>query len=345
MEIKELVLYNFRNFHYEKAKLSGGLNLILGKNGAGKTNFLEALSFIYSGKGFGDPASEVLMHNAEKGGVMAEFHEGVRDLRKVLYVEESGFKREMNNKPVGRISTFRTHNIVQFLPYDTLLIDGSPEIRRRFFDEIISTVSAEYEKNLRDYYKILKFRNNYLKTYSNPFKFLDAQDEMFVDLNKKIDEMRKKYVELILKRAKVHLYDIENSWNMNLSVENSWDINEPMKFRESVKNEDLRRRVTTWGVSKDDILIDFNGKYAKYTASRGQKRAIVIALKLASLDLYNKLSKKETILLLDDLLYEFDLKRDKSVADKIRGYRAFVTSTKEVDSDNVILIEKGKVIG
>lgn len=344
MEIKEILLYNFRNFYYEKAKLKNGLNLILGKNGAGKTNFLEALSFILCGKGFGDPANEVLTKGEIRGGVMGEFTHDIRHLRKVIYIDENGFTREINNKKVGRVSTFRTHNIVHFSPYDTLLIDGSPDGRRRFFDEIISTVSAEYEKNLRDFYKLLRFRNNYLKTYYDPFKIILPQDEMFISLMKSIDETRKKYTELILKRANSHLKDIENSWSLDISLENNWDINDAFRFRDKKKEEDLARHVTTWGVSKDDFYIGFNGKAAKFSASRGQKRAAVISLKLASLDLFKNLSKKETILLLDDLLYEFDAERDKSVSEKIRGYSAFITSTKEIEADNVILIEKGKVV-
>lgn len=344
MEIKEILLYNFRNFAYEKAKITPGLNLILGENGAGKTNFLEALSFIYTGKGFGDPGEKVLKIGEEKGGVMGEFKEGVRSLRKVVYVEGSGFKREINNKFVYRMNHFKTHNIVYFSPYDTLLIDGSPDNRRKFFDEIISTVSDKYERNLRDYYKLIRYRNQYLKNYSNPFRYLDIEDETIINLNHSIDELRKIYLELIIKRANIHLKDIEPAWKIEAVVTNSWDTEDTFSFREKVKYEDLRRKSTTWGISKDDFNIIFNGNQAKFTASRSQKRATVIALKLASLDLFDKLSGKKSILLLDDLLYEFDKNRDESVQEKIKNYDAFATSTRNIEADNVIYIEKGKVI-
>ena len=150
-------------------------------------------------------------------------------------------------------------------------------------------------------------------------------------------------MELLEKRTARHLYDIDPNWKVKFSIDYSWDIENPVAFRDQALAEDLRRRYSTWGVHKDDIVIEFNGQLAKSSASRGQKRAIVVSMKLANLDILKRLSNRESIILLDDLLYEFDSIRNANLENKIKGMTAFVTSTSLMDADAIIEIKDNKM--
>lgn len=343
MDLENILFYNIRNFTKASIDIKPGFNLIYGENGVGKTTFLEGLHFILTGTLFKDNYEALIHHGEEFAGIRANFTEGVRDLEKIVYLKKEGVIREANKKRVGRVRNFKTHNVVVFEPYDTFIIDGAPSLRRNFLDNLISDVSINYEKNLRDYNNVLKIRNNYLKYYSNPDRFLDALDDDFIRLNLEIDAERIKYLELIKKRAIRHIYEIEPNWKIDFDIEYSYDKNDLCGFRNEMLEEDKRRKHSSWGIHKDDLIIKFNGELAKITASRGQKRAIVISLKLANLDILKRLSNKESIVLLDDLLYEFDSTRNTNLENKIRGMNAFVTSTKIIDADHIIEIKNNNM--
>lgn len=343
MDLKNILFYNFRNFKNASIDINPGLNLIYGENGVGKTSFLEGLHLILTGGLFKDNYDALIRHGEELGGVSANFTEGVRELEKIVYLRRDGIIREANKKRVTRMRSFKTHNTVVFEPYDTFLIDGSPSLRRKFLDDLISDVSLSYEKNLRDYNNLLKMRNNYLKFYTNPKRFLDALDEDYIRLIKEIDLERNRYLDLIKKRTKRHIYDIEPDWSVDFSIDYSYDKADLHKFRDEHLIDDINRKHSSWGAHKDDLIINFNDELAKITASRGQKRAIVVSMKLANLDILKRLSNKESIILLDDLLYEFDEIRNSNLVNKIQGLTAFVTSTKLISADSVIEIKNNEM--
>nr|WP_075574360.1 DNA replication and repair protein RecF [Ezakiella massiliensis] len=343
MELKSILFYNFRNFSYESLDIRPGMNLIYGENGAGKTTFLEGLYLALTGTVFKDTYYDLVKRDQTQAGVRAKFKEGVRDMEKIVYIKkDNGVLREINDKRVGRIRNFKTHNAVVFEPYDTFIIDGSPGLRRRFLDDMIQDVSLSYEKNLRDFNNLYRLRNEYLQT-ANPKFHLDLMDDDYIKLCQAINHDRIKYMELLEKRTARHLYDIDPNWKVKFSIDYSWDRENPGAFRDQALAEDLRRRYSTWGVHKDDIVIEFNGQLAKSSASRGQKRAIVVSMKLANLDILKRLSNRESIILLDDLLYEFDSIRNANLENKIKGMTAFVTSTSLMDADAIIEIKDNKM--
>lgn len=343
MELKNLFLYNFRNFKKASLDLKPGLNLIYGENGAGKTSLLEAINLVLTGS-YLEEGYEAMVNNEENSAaVRAYFTEGVRELEKIVYIEDKKAIREVNNKKVSRIADFKTHNTVIFTPYDTFLIDGSPSKRRGFIDNIIMSVSKNYERNLKDYYKLLKMRNSYLKNYNNPHIYLNSIDKEMIRLNYLIDDERERYLNLLIKRTVAAMEDIELYWKPNFKLLRSWNRDNIVKFREEAIKKDIRRGYTSWGIHQDDIEILLNGKLAKSTASRGQKRAIVISMKLANLEILKKLSNRETILLLDDILYEFDNIRYGNIENKIAGLNAFVTSTTKIEADGIIEVKDNSI--
>lgn len=343
MIIKEIQLYQFRNFLHQKVELKPGFNLIFGENGSGKTSFLEAVHLFYTGNTFRDPFDRLIHHGAEKGGVRGWMVEGYREIDKTVLLTREGVTREINGKRIPSLREFRTHHTILFEPYDTMLIDGSPGGRRRFFDSILVEVSPSYEKNIHEYQALLKLRNNHLRYSPRPERFLDTLDGDFLRLNRSIYEERKRFLELILKRTLRHLHEIEGEWQMDMELLPSWDIEESGSFRDRRLEEDIRRKYTTWGIHQDDVGISFQGLEAKSSASRGQKRAMVISMKLANLDIFEKLSNKETILLLDDLLYELDSLRQFRLIKKIEKYTALVTSTVRMEADHTICIQENRL--
>lgn len=343
MIIRDIQLYQFRNFINEKVELKPGFNLIFGENGSGKTSFLEGVNLLYTGNTLRDPFDRLIHKNMNQGGVRGTMVEGVREIDKIVILTREGVTREMNRKRIHSLRNFKTHNTILFEPYDTMLIDGSPGGRRRFLDSILAEVSPQYEKNLNDYQALLKLRNNHLRYSPSPEQFLDSLDGDFLRLNQGLFKERERFLTLLLKRTLRHLEDIEGDWQMHMSLVPSWDVENGAFFRDGKLGEDIRRKYTTWGIHQDDIQITFQGLEAKSSASRGQKRAMVISMKLANLDIFEKLSNKETILLLDDLLYELDSLRQFRLIKKIERYTALVTSTTRMEADHTICIKENRL--
>lgn len=322
------------------------MNLILGENGAGKTSFLEGAHLIYTGMALRDPYDRMILEGADRGGVRAHLEEGYRDVEKTVILRPDGVERYANAKKISKLREFQTHNTIVFEPYDTMLIDGSGGMRRRFIDRVISVVSPLYERTLTEYANLLRIRNQMLRKGAPSVEraYMELLERDMIEKNALLRAERQRYLGLIEKRTLRHLEDIEGTWKVGFAPLPSRDEGRDARAMESLLSEDRRRGYTTWGSHLDDMAISFGGREAKTTASRGQKRAIVISMKLAAADIFDHLTHRETILLLDDLLYELDEKRRKTLTEKIRKYTALVTSTAEVEADHVIRIRNRMLI-
>lgn len=198
MEILEINYINFRNLIDGSVKFFPKLNLFFGKNGQGKTSLLEAVYFNATGKSFRtSKANEMMKYGVKRTGVYIVYRDNIGE--KTLTVKFNDNKKEYyyNNKKVPYDEFYGKLNVVTYIPEDIVLITGSPSIRRTFFDGEIAQTNSEYFQDLKNYNKLLKIRNKYLKEErTKDTEYLVYEDE-FIKYGAKVIEKRLEYVQKI----------------------------------------------------------------------------------------------------------------------------------------------------
>lgn len=359
MEILEINYINFRNLIDGSVKFFPKLNLFFGKNGQGKTSLLEAVYFNATGKSFRtSKANEMMKYGVKRTGVYIVYRDNIG--KKTLTVKFNDNKKEYyyNNKKVPYDEFYGKLNVVTYIPEDIVLITGSPSIRRTFFDGEIAQTNSEYFQDLKNYNKLLKIRNKYLKEErTKDTEYLVYEDE-FIKYGAKVIEKRLEYVQkisIILNLNYRKLFD--NKKELSLSYEchlgniKKLSLKEIEKLlREKIKknfSQEKRYGFSLCGPQKDDFLFILNGHEAKSTASQGEKKSIIFSLKLSEIDMVIREKKENPVLIIDDISSYFDSNRKESILNYLekRNIQVLVSSTGDLEIDsNDFYVEGGEIV-
>lgn len=359
MEILEINYINFRNLIDGSVKFFPKLNLFFGKNGQGKTSLLEAVYFNATGKSFRtSKANEMMKYGVKRTGVYIVYRDNRGE--KTLTVKFNDNKKEYyyNNKKVPYDEFYGKLNVVTYIPEDIVLITGSPSIRRTFFDGEIAQTNSEYFQDLKNYNKLLKIRNKYLKEErTKDTEYLVYEDE-FIKYGAKVIEKRLEYVQkisIILNLNYRKLFD--NKKELSLSYEchlgniKKLSLKEIEKLlREKIKknfSQEKRYGFSLCGPQKDDFLFILNGHEAKSTASQGEKKSIIFSLKLSEIDMVIREKKENPVLIIDDISSYFDSNRKESILNYLekRNIQVLVSSTGDLGIDsNDFYVEGGEIV-
>ena len=359
MEILEINYINFRNLIDGSVKFFPKLNLFFGKNGQGKTSLLEAVYFNATGKSFRtSKANEMMKYGVKRTGVYIVYRDNIGE--KTLTVKFNDNKKEYyyNNKKVPYDEFYGKLNVVTYIPEDIVLITGSPSIRITFFDGEIAQTNSEYFQDLKNYNKLLKIRNKYLKEErTKDTEYLVYEDE-FIKYGAKVIEKRLEYVQkisIILNLNYRKLFD--NKKELSLSYEchlgniKKLSLKEIEKLlREKIKknfSQEKRYGFSLCGPQKDDFLFILNGHEAKSTASQGEKKSIIFSLKLSEIDMVIREKKENPVLIIDDISSYFDSNRKESILNYLekRNIQVLVSSTGDLGIDsNDFYVEGGEIV-
>lgn len=359
MEILEINYINFRNLIDGSVKFFPKLNLFFGKNGQGKTSLLEAVYFNATGKSFRtSKANEMMKYGVKRTGVYIVYRDNIGE--KTLTVKFNDNKKEYyyNNKKVPYDEFYGKLNVVTYIPEDIVLITGSPSIRRTFFDGEIAQTNSEYFQDLKNYNKLLKIRNKYLKEErTKDTEYLVYEDE-FIKYGAKVIEKRLEYVQkisIILNLNYRKLFD--NKKELSLSYEchlgniKKLSLKEIEKLlREKIKknfSQEKRYGFSLCGPQKDDFLFILNRHEAKSTASQGEKKSIIFSLKLSEIDMVIREKKENPVLIIDDISSYFDSNRKESILNYLekRNIQVLVSSTGDLGIDsNDFYVEGGEIV-
>jgi len=359
LEVLEINYINFRNLIDGSVKFFPKLNLFFGKNGQGKTSLLEAVYFNATGKSFRtSKANEMMKYGVKRTGVYIVYRDNIGE--KTLTVKFNDNKKEYyyNNKKVPYDEFYGKLNVVTYIPEDIVLITGSPSIRRTFFDGEIAQTNSEYFQDLKNYNKLLKIRNKYLKEErTKDTEYLVYEDE-FIKYGAKVIEKRLEYVQkisIILNLNYRKLFD--NKKELSLSYEchlgniKKLSLKEIEKLlREKIKknfSQEKRYGFSLCGPQKDDFLFILNGHEAKSTASQGEKKSIIFSLKLSEIDMVIREKKENPVLIIDDISSYFDSNRKESILNYLekRNIQVLVSSTGDLGIDsNDFYVEGGEIV-
>lgn len=325
MIIRQVSLMNFRSHEQFLLACKPHTTVITGENGCGKTSILEAVYEAMQGKSFRAVDREILRRGAEFYRVELEYEDGRRTV--AVY---DGMKKEFlaEDKKSRRLPKKVKYPIVLFEPDDLHLVGASPTTRRTYFDRVFGQLSEEYATALSRYNKALKQRNELLKNPEVRAEDLFAWDVMLAKYGVTVAEERKKLVGMVNGRlTEVYRTIAENGDEVELKYRSEVGAESAFLARltESFQRDSLLG-YTSYGTHRDSYDFMFNGVLADGSASRGEVRSSVLALKFIEAEMVLEITGKRPVVLLDDVFSELDETRQKCLVKNFQENQVILTS-------------------
>ncbi len=347
MHISKIFLSNFRNYEEQAFEFSPQVNCIVGDNGSGKTNLIDAIYFLALTKSSLHNHDLLSIKHEEDYMLFEGLFEDKNQTDRITISMQRGLKKNVltNKQPYERISDhIGKYPVVLIAPDDTDLIRDGSETRRRLFDGIISQFDNNYLADYQKYNRLLEQRNSLLKQFSERQYFdqalLDIYSEPLLETGLSLHQQRFDFLQKFLPIVKQH-YDQISEHKENIEIVYNSELGDP-RFREIFKaNEfaDRQAQRTLKGIHKDDFLFEFNEFPLKKFGSQGQKKSFIMALRLAQFDLLEKEKGKKPILLLDDIFDKLDDHRIHQLIESIaqgKFGQVFITDARPERSEKLV---------
>ncbi len=355
--ISKLYLRNYRSYSELLFQPDAGVNFLLGPNAAGKTNLLEAIHYLATLRSPRTAKDADMVRWGEKAFyVKGEFlFGGPRHALEVGYRSGRGRMLRVDGVPVRRVADFLGYvNAVFFSPDDLRLIKGGPEERRRFLDAEIGQVHRRYGSAIDDYGKILGQRNDALKNIRSRRSsstetdlLLQPWDQQLVATGTRIVSARIQHLDrwmAVAREVYSGLTDAQESLEASYSSDYVGEVTvgewpEELPDREGIarsfaehlrrrRDEEIERGYTVVGPHRDDLVFLIAGRDARTYGSQGQQRSVALALKIAEVTWVREETRREPILLLDDVISELDERRASRLAGLLgNAGQTMITST------------------
>ena len=325
MIVRSVRLSNFRSHESFVLECDTQTTTIIGENGCGKTSILEAIYELLRGKSFRAADKEILRRGAEFYRVELEYYDG----RRVVVVFD-GEKKEFlaEDRKTRRLPKKVQYPIVLFEPDDLHLVGSSPTTRRGYFDRVFGQLSESYGVSLARYNKVLKQRNDLLKDTEAQAGDLFSWNILLVKYGVELLESRRRIVEKINERfTEIYRSIAENGDEVRLEYIS--EVGSESEFLGELERNFERDSLlghTGYGVHHDNYEFVFNGVKADGSASRGEVRSSVLALKFIEADLVLEVLGKRPLVLLDDVFSELDDVRQKCLVRNFKDNQIILTS-------------------
>lgn len=347
MYLQSIQLINYKNFTAQSFDFDSKINCLVGNNGVGKTNVLDAVYHLSQTKSYFNPISlQNIKHgedffliegnfvnNTDENHIVCSYKKGQKKI-----VKRNGKIYERFSEHIGSIP------LVIISPADRdLIIEGS-ETRRKFIDHVISQGDKQYLNDLVSYHKVLSQRNALLKFFYKNRTFntdnLKVYDEQLEHFAKPIFDKRKAFISQISPVFQNHYQAISNG---NETVSLQYDSHLETTVLSELLTENLAKdrmlQYTSVGIHRDDLDFLIDGFPISKFGSQGQQKSYLIALKLAQFDIIQKQTDVTPILLLDDIFDKLDDERVgkliKMVKEKHFG-QIFISDTHQERTENVV---------
>jgi len=335
--IDRIELTTFRNYEHLDVSFSKDTNILLGKNAQGKTSILEAIYMLGLTKSHKTSKdSDVIQSSTDFAKIKAQCHLKDKDVHLEVVVSKSGKKAKYNSIEMERLSEYVGHlNVVMFAPEDMDLIRGNPQNRRKFLDLEIGQMSKEYMYNLQNYKKVLKQRNDLLKSMqkeqSPNMMLLDIITDQLIDYLIQVVAIRKRFIRKINEFALDSYQQLSNTKHrLKIAYIPSIQDNYKEEFQRKYQY-DIVTGSTSIGAHRDDVEFFLDDFTIKTHGSQGEMRTAVLAIKLALVDFIYEFTKSYPVLLLDDVFSELDQERQKGLFSFIHEKSQTFITTTELD--------------
>lgn len=374
MFLEKIELKNFRNYENQGIEFCDGVNIIAGLNAQGKTNVLEAINIISTGRS----------HRTRKDSEIIKWEGDISEIKALIKDEENQtyleyrFNREkkkhiaVNGVKLDKLSGIlgNLYSVI-FSPDHLVIVKEGPGERRRFMDVVLSQLKPSYYHALANYSKVLDLRNKTLmdaRENASKRELLDVWDEQLVKYGLRIFTDRKEFIEVLNEKASGICKEISGEVD-NLKVNylpsvfekflKSDKIESGGKFLQETfltklqenRNGDIKKGHTSVGPHRDDFALLINDREVRNYGSQGQQRTVLLALKISELQIMSDLAGSDPVLLLDDVFSELDSTRKEFLLKYLKGVQSIITCTdadvimglKEVESIKYFKVEKGSI--
>ncbi len=361
----------FRNLSSVLVDFNRDLNIILGANGQGKTNLLEAIYYLGTGRSHRTSVTgELIAEGFEDDGAIIQIklikNDDLED-KLSLRLKKNKKVYRLNDEEVDKQENFIGRlNVVMFSPEDLQLVKGSPSNRRDFLDIEVSQVSSSYYRHLQRYRRVLRQRNNLLKEIrsgkSEKKELLSVFTDQLVDAGSKIVAKRLEVVDKLKILGRLHQRRLTNneenltiSYDFSFPASNDMDKKELRKAMERELEDKIEKEIdrgyTTCGPHRDDLNLILNEMNVRKYGSQGQQRTVALSLKLSELEFMKSEAGEYPVLLLDDVFSELDEDRRGLLMDFIGSrVQTFLTTTDRMmaeeitsDEDHFYTIRQGEI--
>lgn len=334
--LQTLELANVRSYKNGLFQFSDSVNIIVGPNASGKTNLLEAIHMVCKGEAFKSDDANMINHSSEWARIDCQYDDQIR----VVKLKKSPLSKTFvfDDLEKKRFPADKIIPVVLFEPIHLLLLGGEPERRRAYIDNLLTQTEPGFGALLKSYKRIVSQRNRLLKQETISLEHLFVWDVQLSDIAGKVIEFRKKYTDFLQEQITENYQSVSGN-NETLSITYESKIpgthyaNELLKKLKHDFELDKARGYTGSGPHRDDLKITIDGHDVRDSASRGETRSIVLALKMAELNILEQKTGEKPLLLLDDVFSELDGKRRRTLSETLQKYQTFITTT---DADVVI---------
>ena len=352
MNITKLELINFRNYKKQTFDNFSNLNIIIGKNGIGKTSIVEAIYLGSLAKSF-KTNNDLLMIKAgeEFFKIKISYFDYGPKKRIEIFLDKNGKKTKINSKLQRKLSDFISqYRVILLSPDELKLIKSSPSVRRDYLNIQISQLHKEYIYYLNNYNSLIKNKNDYLKKLMlNSYlddRYLDILDEKIVEEGLKIYNYRKKYIDQI----NSYIGKIFNKYikkdEVSIKYVSDYESNDRETILKELKknrNKEINLGITSYGIHRDDYEFIHNGNNSKEYSSQGMQKLIILAMKLSEVQIFVKDYDIYPVVLLDDLFSELDEKNKNNIFKALdKDTQIFITTT-DLKNINKTIIKKSKI--
>ena len=332
--ITDLRLQNFRSYSDSSFELSPGVNIIVGPNASGKTNLIEAILVLAAGSSYRVSDAELIKFEQPWARIDGDLSDNKRRTVKIVSDPEASKSYEIAGKSLKRLSLNTSLPVVLFEPNHLLMLSGGPERRRTYMDDLLSQIEPGYGTLVRQYKRALAQRNRLLKNHhpSSLKEQIFAWDVKLSQLAGQIVRSRSKLVTDIDSEIGKLYQDLSHSKNqVTTSYQSQWKPgNYETKFLDKLEESlatDIQRGFTSNGPHREDLVVLVDDRPLQETASRGESRTTLLALKIIELQTIQKHREEAPLLLLDDVFSELDGRRRHALTDYLSSYQTFITTT------------------
>ena len=364
MKIKKIALTGFRNYEFETAEFDPAINIICGNNAQGKTNLLESVYLLSTGRSFRTRFDKELVNfSYSSANILADIWSHDRDQTVSIDFKPGQAKRILVNGVKKSASELgQTVNTVLFSPDDLGLIREGAAVRRRLLDNAVSQIKPQYADALTELNRLLEHKTRILKDRYEKPSLLDTLDEFSDGIcrcSARIIRYRASYTLRLAEAAKEIHEEFSSGESMETVYRTVSTVTDPLASEkeiyyqvlqhfESHRAAELESEQCLTGAHKDDLEILINGMSARAYASQGQTRTAALSLKLAEREILRRETGEYPILLLDDVLSELDSRRQEFVLNSIGGGQTLITCCEDEGisgrtGGKILPVEKGRI--
>lgn len=319
------------------------MNIFVGDNAQGKTNILEAITFLALTKSHRlGVHPNVIMFNKKKAKIKGVIQKEKIISKLEVEIVDNEKKLFVNQTEIRKVADYISNlNIIVFSPDDLEIIKGSPNVRRNLLNIQLSQISKIYLNIYNEYNKLLRTRNEYLKVlFQNSIadsSYLDIITDKLIEKATFIYQKRKEYLDLINESINTYYKDINGEVGLLVRYEPNIEfsdyagetIRKTLKhyYKKNYKKE-LNYGMTLVGPHRDDFSFFLSDKNLKFFGSQGQQKTAVLAYKLSEIPIFESMLSTKPVLLLDDIFSELDLKKRNRLLKLIHtGIQSVITTT------------------